>query len=162
MQFNSRFHELLNTAFSYEVTKPIFDNIKATIIGEIPYQSERFGFPVSMDSWDVDMRRVDWFLCHRGEMIQEPLQVLVLGMPEAQQNQILCYPNPFSGELHICFDAEAFDKDEIAIYDMMGRKVFAQPYLFTEGENHITIGPDLPSGLYLLKVGSYSQRILKY
>ena len=36
MQFNSRFHELLNTAFSYEVTKPIFDNIQATMIGEVP------------------------------------------------------------------------------------------------------------------------------
>ena len=161
MQFNSRFHVLLNTAFSYEVTKPIFDNIKATIIGEIPYQSERFGFPVSMDSWNEDMRRVDWFLCQRGEKIQEPLQMLVLGMSEAQQHQFLCYPNPFSGELHICFDAETFDKNEIVIYDMMGRKVFAQSFLKHQGYNEIVLQPDLKAGVYVLKLGGQTIKIVK-
>ena len=162
LQFNTRFHELLGTTFSYEVTKPIFDDIKETIIDEVPFQSDRFGFPMSLDSWDEDMRNVDWFLHHRCEMIQEPLEMLLVGLTEAQQSQFLCYPNPFSGELHICLDAEAFDKDEVAIYDMMGRKVFAMPLQFDNANPTITFNPHLNAGVYVLRIGKLTQKIVRY
>ena len=162
LQFNTRFHELLGTTFSYEVTKPIFDDIKEIIIDELPFQSDRFGFPRSLDSWDEDMRNVDWFLHHRCEMIQEPLEMLLVGLTEAQQSQFLCYPNPFSGELHICLDAEAFDKDEVAIFDMLGRKVFAMPLQFDNANPTITFNPHLNAGVYVLRIGKLTQRIVRY
>ena len=162
LQFNTRFHELLGTTFSYEVTKPIFDYIQETIIDEVPFQSDRFGFPRSLDSWDEDMRNVDWFLHHRCEMIQEPLEMLLVGLTEAQQSQFLCYPNPFSGELHICLDAEAFDKDEVAIFDMLGRKVFAMPLQFDNANPTITFNPHLNAGVYVLRIGKLTQRIVRY
>ena len=162
LQFNTRFHELLGTTFSYEVTKPIFDDIKETIIDEVPFQSDRFGFPMSLDSWDEDMRNVNWFLHHRCEMIQEPLEMLLVGLTEAQQSQFLCYPNPFSGELHICLDAEAFDKDEVAIFDMLGRKVFAMPLQFDNANPTITFNPHLNAGVYVLRIGKLTQRIVRY
>ena len=162
LQFNTRFHELLGTTFSYEVTKPIFDDIKEAIIDEVPFQSDRFGFPMSLDSWDEDMRNVDWFLHHRCEMIQEPLEMLLVGLTEAQQSQFLCYPNPFSGELHICLDAEAFDKDEVAIFDMLGRKVFAMPLQFDNANPTISFNPHLNAGVYVLRIGKLTQRIVRY
>ena len=162
LQFNTRFHELLGTTFSYEVTKPIFDYIQEIIIDEVPFQSDRFGFPRSLDSWDEDMRNVDWFLHHRCEMIQEPLEMLLVGLTEAQQSQFLCYPNPFSGELHICLDAEAFDKDEVAIFDMLGRKVFAMPLQFDNANPTITFNPHLNAGVYVLRIGKLTQRIVRY
>ncbi len=162
LRFNTRFHELLGTTFSYEVTKPIFDDIKEAIIDEVPFQSDRFGFPMSLDSWDEDMRNVDWFLHHRCEMIQEPLEMLLVGLTEAQQSQFLCYPNPFSGELHICLDAEAFDKDEVAIFDMLGRKVFAMPLQFDNANPTITFNPHLNAGVYVLRIGKLTQRIVRY
>ncbi len=161
MRFNERFHELLNTAFSYEVTKPIFDNIKATIIDEVPFQSERFGFPTNMDTWNDDMRRVDWFLLRRCEMIQEPLQLLFVGLPEAQQSQFLCYPNPFSGDLHICFDSDAVGATEISIYDLFGRKVFAQSCMLSHGYNDIMLQPNLCAGVYVLKLGCQTMKIVR-
>ena len=161
MRFNERFHELLNTAFSYEVTKPIFDDIKETINNEVPCQSERFGFPTNMDAWDEDMRRVDWFLRHRCEKIQEPLQVLFVGLPEAQQCQFMCYPNPFSGDLHVCFDADAGGATEISIYDLLGRKVFTQSCMLTQGYNDIMLQPNLCAGMYVLKVGCQTMKIVK-
>ena len=161
MRFNDRFHELLNTAFSYEVTKPIFDNIKATIIDEVPLQSERFGFPTNMDTWNDDMRRVDWFLFRRCEMIQEPLQMLLVGLPETQQSQFLCYPNPFSGDLHICFDSDAVGATEISIYDLFGRKVFAQSCMLSHGYNDIMLQPNLCAGVYVLKLGCQTMKIVR-
>jgi hypothetical protein len=39
--FNNRFHDLLNTVFSYENTAPFFVSIKETLTPEIPFQSYR-------------------------------------------------------------------------------------------------------------------------
>ena len=43
---------------------------------------------------------------------------------------------------------------------MMGRKVFAMPYLMTEGDNAITLHPNLNAGLYLLRIGSRAIKIV--
>ncbi|MBQ5457843.1 MAG: T9SS type A sorting domain-containing protein, partial [Bacteroidales bacterium] len=72
------------------------------------------------------------------------------------------YPNPFSNEIHIVVDAERFAATEIVAYDMMGKKVFVMPCLLTTGENRITIHPSLSKGVYLLKVGDNTQRIVRY
>lgn len=160
-RFENRFHELLDTAFSYEVTKPIFDNIKEAIIDEVPLQSERFGFPTSMEAWNTDMGRVNWFLMNRGSDILEPLHEFLMDLPELKQEPMLCYPNPSTGEIHINFEADVVGATEIAIYDLMGRKVFAQPCMLTVGYNEMVLQPRLDVGVYVLKVGSYTQKIIR-
>ncbi len=161
MQFNGRFYELLNTAFSYDVTKPIFDNIKATIIDEVPYQSERFGFPEDMDKWNEDMGHMNWFLMKRAEYIQVPISELV--SVDAHESQTLsCYPNPTIGDIRLSFDADAHGNTEVDIYDMMGRKVFIQHCTVIQGHNDIVLQPDLKAGVYVLKVGRYTQRIVRF
>ena len=160
-RFDARFHELLNSAFDYSVTGPILENAKTTLEPEVPFQSDRFGFPHSVDEWNTDMARNDWFLFRRGELILEPLNGLLYDLPEDTLEAFRCYPNPTSGEIHLMFDADAFSTTEIGIYDMMGRKVFAMPCLLTDGDNAITIHPNLNAGLYLLKVGCYAIKIVK-
>ena len=71
-----------------------------------------------------------------------------------------CYPNPSSGVIHLCLDSEAMNADEISIYDMMGRKVFAQSCVATEGI--ITLQPQLEAGVYLLRMGGFTQKIVRY
>jgi hypothetical protein len=161
-QFNHRFHELLGTAFSYSTTKPIFDNAKAAIINEVQFQSDRFGFPTSVDTWNEAMGRVNWFLMKRSENMEEHLQELLINLPEIQEVGLACYPNPFSGDLHLLYDADVVEVNEIAIYDLTGRKVFAMPCQHTEGTNEITLHPRLSAGVYVLKVGNLVQRIVKY
>ena len=160
-QFKGRFYDLLNTTFSYEVTKPIFDGIKMAIENEVPYQSGRFGFPVDMDKWNEDMGNVNWFLRRRAEYIQVSIDELE-GVDEYEGKSLSCYPNPTTGEIRINYDQEPQGKSEIAIYDMMGKKVFAQSIGMMEIQNGITIHPNLKGGVYLLKIGSRATKIVKY
>ena len=161
-QFNSRFHELLNTAFDYSTTGPIFENIKTAIIDEVPFQSQRFGFPTSVDSWNEAMGNMNWFLLKRSESIEEHLQDWLYDIPEIRQHhKLLCYPNPTAGEIHLCIPAQQFCPSEIVIYDIMGRKVFCQPCRLIEGQTLITISPNLAAGVYVLKIGDLTQKIIR-
>ena len=77
-------------------------------------------------------------------------------------HSLFCYPNPSSDVIHILVNAERQENEEIAIYDMMGRRVFVQSCQLWEGENSFIINPSLPSGMYVLRIGRYTQRIMRY
>ena len=161
-RFISRFQELLNTSFSNEVTSPIFEEIKLRIEPEVPLQSERFGFPESMEEWASDMAKVDYFLSARPNFVLEPLNDLLIGIPENQSvESIMCFPNPFSDEIHLRLLSDDNKVGEIAIYDVLGRKILSEAFS-TETGNEITLNPSLPAGVYVLKVGSHSRRIVRY
>ena len=161
-RFISRFQELLNTSFSNEVTSPIFEEIKLRIEPEVPLQSERFGFPESMEEWASDMAKVEYFLRARPNYVLEPLNDLLIGIPENQSvESIMCFPNPFSDEIHLRLLSDDNKVGEIAIYDVLGRKVLSEAFS-TETGNEITLNPSLPAGVYVLKVGSHSRRIVRY
>ena len=161
-RFISRFQELLNTSFSDEVTSPIFEEIKLRIEPEVPLQSERFGFPESMEEWASDMDKVEYFLRARPNCVLDPLNDLLIGIPENQSvESIMCFPNPFSDEIHLRLLSDDNKVGEIAIYDVLGRKVLSEAFS-TETGNEITLNPSLPAGVYVLKVGSHSRRIVRY
>ena len=90
--------------------------------------------------------------------------IAVLDVEEYSYNPIMrLYPNPSSNEIHLILDVDAsFRADEICIYDLLGRKVYAQPCIITDGQTEITIHPQLEAGLYLLRMGIYSQKIARY
>lgn len=160
-RFENRFIELLDSAFSYSTTGPIFEDIKMRIEPEIPLQSERFGIPSTIEAWNTVMNEVDYFLSARTYYIIEPLHNLVVGIPENQDNGIICYPNPFTEEIRIGIDSEDFGEKEVAIYDLMGRKVFAQPCCLNTGYNTIVLHPVLGSGMYFLKLGNHAMKIVR-
>jgi hypothetical protein len=92
----------------------------------------------------------------------DPMHELLTDLVEKQEIGILCYPNPSSGEIHISIDFERLVADEIAIYDMLGRKVFAMPYQFDNANPTITFNPPLKAGVYVLKIGELTRKILRY
>lgn len=107
------------------------------------------------------MGHMNWFLMKRAEYIQVPISELV--SVDAHDSQTLsCYPNPTIGDIHLSFDADAHGSMEIDIYDMMGRKVFVQHCTVIQGHNDIVLQPDLKAGVYVLKVGRYTQRIVRF
>lgn len=161
-QFTSRFNELVLSTLSYQNTKPYFDYIKATLASEVPNQSHRFGSPSTYSTWlYYSMHVIDEFLSERPDAIIESLNGF-LSIGQAAVLDFHCYPNPFSGELRINITSDVFGTDEISIYDITGRKVFAAPCLITEGNNEITIHPNLSPGVYILKIGSHAQQIVRY
>ncbi len=161
-QFDVRFHKLLNTAFDYSVTGPILENAKTTLESEVPFQSDRFGFPRSVEEWNIDMAQNDWFLLNRAELILESLERLVYDLPKKPLEALQCYPNPTSGEIHLSFDSESFGATEIDVYDMLGNKVFDATVSYIAGITEITINPNLSPGVYVLRIDELTQRIVRY
>lgn len=160
-QFVHRFNELVSTRFSYQNTKPYFDYIKQTLQDEVPNQIERFHCPEAYSSWEnYCMPVIDYFLRERPENILEALDDFV-SVDEFLTSVLGCYPNPFSDEIHIGVEAEGLGAKEVVIYDLLGRKVFSETVVAENG-NEIILNPELPAGVYVLKMGGHSQRIVRY
>ena len=161
IRFASRFNELVSGALSYENTKPYFDYIKQKLQDEVPNQMERFGRPPkNMEEWELYcMGVINQFLRERPEKILEELES-ILSYEKPLLVDVKCFPNPSSGEMHLSVEADAFYISQINIYDLLGRKVYAQPCVLNEGQTILTINPDLPAGVYVLKIGSSAMRII--
>ena len=88
----------------------------------------------------------------------------VLDVEEYLCNPIIrLYPNPSSDEIHLILNVDAsFRADEISIYDLLGRKVYTQPCVVTDNQTEIPLYPQLETGIYLLRMGSYTQKIVRY
>ena len=156
-----RFMDLMSHKFGYEYTGPVLASLSATIADEIPNLSRRFSYPVSDSVWQADVDRIDAFLRNRNSMMEAQLMMLMHVVSFQTEVGFACYPNPFTNELHISIDAD-FGADEIAIYDMLGRKVFAMPCRFDHANPTLTFNPHLEAGVYVLKIGELTRKILRY
>ena len=160
-QFARRFNELASTTFAYRNTKPYFDYIKQTLQDEVPNQIERFSCPQTYSEWEsYCMPVIDYFLSERPEKIIEELSAF-LSVDEPVMVAVGCYPNPFKDEIHLQWLLVDGKAHEVAIYDVLGRKVFSET-LVADKTDGINIHPNLPAGVYVLKVGTYAQRMVKY
>ena len=163
--FSTRFDDLMMNQLNYESILPYYTALRAEVEQEIPNQCARFRFPQDVERWENDMTRVEDFLFGLNGRMQTQLNGFYeqhhTGMAE-WTSPFTCYPNPFTDEIHLRFWATTLEVNEIAIYDMMGRKVFMMPCLLKEGRNEITFNPNLSPGVYIIKVGNHTQRIVKY
>ena len=161
-QFRDRFNYLVTRELSYAVTKTYFDYIKQALEGEVQNQVDRFNSPGNYGTWVYYcMAVIDLFLNERPDKIIETLNYS-FGVTDLEVTEFQCYPNPFSEEILIGVCTNSMMAEEIAIYDLLGRKVFAMPYIFTDGNNVVSIHPQLPAGVYVLKIGNKQQQIVKY
>ena len=159
--FESRAMELSQGLLSYENTFPIHHDIVETLRPNVESHMHRFGIPASMSEWENGNAMIDGFLYSRFETFWDGWNVFV-GLPQYSEERSSVFPNPFSDELHISIDTYNSGAHDIAIYDMLGRKVFSQQCRFAAGGNSVTINPQLPTGIYFLKVGSLTQKIICY
>ena len=160
--FRQRYHDLCNTIFSYGYMKSVLDEFEQTVEGEIEAQSERFNFPVSKAVWHADMAKVDDFFNKRDSCFRTELDEFIVSIKELDNGGALslCYPNPSSGEIHLLISPDAIDDQEIAIFDLLGRKVFSAPVGFSGNGEESVINPKLPKGVYVLRLGHFTQRIV--
>jgi hypothetical protein len=103
---------------------------------------------------------IDFFLRERPDNILEALDDFV-SVDQFLTSVLGCYPNPSCDEIHIGIEAEGFGAKEVVIYDLLGRKVFSE-MVVAENGNEIILNPELPAGVYVLKMGGHSQRIVRY
>jgi hypothetical protein len=158
--FRNRYNELSTSYLSYDFMKAILVQYGQIVEGEIDAQAHRFNFPPHRERWLTDMNKADQFLRQRDLYFREELKNF-FGIEQPIQAPISCHPNPFTDEIRINIEAEQTDTNEIAIYDLLGRKVFSAPCVCTEGTNEITLHPNLAPGMYVLKVGAYVTRLVR-
>lgn len=157
--FKTRAMELCEGMFLFENTYPLYQSIVDTLRPNVNGHVHRFGNPSSIDAWENGNLYIYGFLSHRVETFWENWYGFV-DLYDHAVEKVCVYPNPSSGVIHLSFDADISDANEIVIFDLMGRKVFAASCL--PNSNGITINPKLPAGIYVLKVGNFVQRIVRY
>lgn len=161
--FNNRFHELLNTVFSYENTAPFFVSIKETLTPEIPFQSDRFGCPNSVDTWNTNMGHTHWFLQKRGEYIEPVLTDFLKPWPinEDTCTRIEVFPNPTNGPITLRLEADHAETFPCSVYDVIGHLVYAQTLSCDVGSNTYSVPLPQTPGLYLVKINDMITKIVR-
>ena len=161
-QFILRLNHLAMNEFSYETSKPVYDHIMQALQGEVANQITRFNHPASFEVWEnYSMVVVDQFLKKRPQMIMQELMEF-MSIETIGSLAFRCYPNPSSGDINLHIAREILDAQEIVIYDLLGRKVFEQPIHRSNGFDEITIQPQLQAGVYLVRIGSHTEKIVRY
>lgn len=156
--FRNRYYQLRESCFSYDYMKSVLDEYEHLVEGEIASQAQRFRFPRNMERWQQDMGLANDFLLKRDQYYQQEL-LYYLDVDEAASEVVSCYPNPFIDEIRLSsYPSDEGKPQEVAIYDVLGRKVFSE----TCNADEVTLNPNLPAGVYMLKVGTMTQRIVKY
>lgn len=158
-RFLLRFNELLSSQFTYEVTKAYFDDAAALVRGEVPSQCERFGLPLSLGQWEYDITAINRFLRMRvGNMIDRLGDFFTA--EDNNTNIELLYPNPVSDDLHLILWSDGFTVNDIELFDLMGRKLYSQKIVLMEGENYLNLSCPFASGIYILRFGNKTQKIV--
>jgi hypothetical protein len=75
-------------------------------------------------------------------------------------NKFSLYPNKFTTELNLVFNALSKQEAEVILVDVLGHEVYRQLYSVEMGANHLRIEPNLQDGLYLLTIIYDDQRII--
>ena len=159
-RFCKRYRELSQTYFSYGFLKSVLDEYGRLVEGEAEDQFNRFHFPWSMNRYYMGMDQADAFFRQRHDYFREEIKDY-LAVGETPSEVVSCYPNPFTDEIHLLWLADGDKAHEVAIYDVLGRKVFSEICNVDSGDR-IILKPHLSSGVYMLRVGSHTERIVRY
>jgi hypothetical protein len=72
---------------------------------------------------------------------------------EKEQRTFSLYPNPTAGDVLLEYAAETDGQVDVSVMDAVGKTVFNNTALVSEGTNSIELAlPELPDGIYLLRV----------
>ena len=156
--FEARATELCGSVFRYENTFPLFQGIVETLRPNVEYHVYRFGNPVSVAEWNTGNSYTQGFLLRRIESFFDQWHAFT-GVDENTENTFSVYPNPTTGEIHLRLDAEWMDHAEMAFYDVLGRKVYSG-ILVPGNSGEITLRPGLPAGVYVMRIGKQTIKLI--
>lgn len=70
-------------------------------------------------------------------------------------------PNPNNGDFVIKLESSRKSSSNISLYNMLGQEVWSNSYEVPMGENEIPISTKLSAGMYVLKIHSESEELMK-
>ena len=156
-KFKNRFDELLQTHFDYSETGVYVQEIKNQLIQEIPTQHRRFNYPLGMEEWNASFGDLNWILENRPTAIRPYVDELVGTDEWFSSADISCFPNPFEDELSVEFFGDPSEDCLLQIFDMIGHECYQQ----VVSASSCRVSVQLPSGMYLLKIGGQSKIVVR-
>jgi hypothetical protein len=163
-KFRHRVNELCSTVLQYENTAPYLDEVEQAIRMEVPNLIARHGYPESIHYWNWGCSLVRNFLQDRIDAYLvkcddfEPLKVHDY---QSNTDDFIIYPNPTEDEVHIMMLDGRSRETGFLLCDLMGRVIMGgKSYLSACQE--IVLGSELRSGVYVVKIGPYAHKFVKY
>lgn len=157
--FYQRYVELLSSAFSVPYLQSVLEDYRQMVEGEIAAQSDRFGFPVNLERWNDDMERTEDFFRTRNDYFQQEILAFI-SIEDTVASSFVCAPNPSSGDFHIIIQSSENTILPLVIYDVTGRLVYSKELYIFASENVIPVQTHLSAGLYLVKIGEITSRLV--
>ena len=158
-QFAQRFNELMTTVFAYKNAKPFYDEIDGLIDVEVKRQMNRFGQPEGGYPATYEVWRKYNMVCVNDFLKERPAHNFI-SLPEPKVERLHCSRQWFDTGIVVDIAASDFGPEEIVFYDLSGKQVFSQGCLLSQGDNAIRLSPDLPAGVYLVKVGEKVDKVV--
>lgn len=163
LQFIKRFNQLLNTAFAFSNTEPIFNEAYSAISEEIPNQSNRFGNPESARKWEKRMSRIRSFLSNRKGEIDNKLRELYLASTSSITFNSV-YPSPSHNEILAQIDVNIEVKKivlvDIQIFDITGRQYYFATQAVGAGVSEISIPSPTKPNIYIIVIGGKGKKYM--
>lgn len=156
--FEARATELCSSVFLYENTYPMYQGIVEALRPNVESHSYRHGIPASVSDWEYGITFTKGFLNHRIRTFWDEWHAFN-DLEEGYEAQMSILPNPSSDEIHLHLNNVLTYDAEIVIYDVLGRKVFAGTG--SSGTQEITLNPELPAGVYFLKINNSVAKIIR-
>ena len=163
-KFAERVEALCADAFRYENTSPYLNEIKSVIQSEIANESFRFGYPQSQEYWYWSVSLIDDFLRHRVESYQQQYEAYLPAKPfefESNTDDFVIFPNPTEDEVNIMMLDGRSRKVDFVICDVMGR-CMVNGTCYLPACEPVVVGSELRSGVYVVKIGPYSHKFVKF
>ncbi len=162
--FKARAEALCGSLFQYESTSLVFNDIVERLRPKIDDQKHRFGYPPTMEVWNNGNAEIDAFLQGRVAHYLDDVNSFPLLQDDftlSHLDQFTCYPNPTVGEMRIEMRVGWPRTIGVTVFNVMGQVVYRQSTGISEGET-IVLHADLPAGVYLIRIGSYTQRWVRF
>ena len=159
VKFVNRFSQLLHTAFAYETTKKYINEALRLLIDEVPNQVARFNNPDEFKNWKRHMSGVDTFLSIRDKFVIQQMYEHFLSDNSSPTN-VSIFPSPAQNEIHILMEFEKTASAAIQIFDRSGRLLYGAERIFGKGLSETSIPIQLPSGVYVLRIGKASKKFV--
>jgi hypothetical protein len=157
--FINRFNQLLKTALAFETTKPLKDKAFETLKGEIPNQVARFHNPDSLQLWEQHMDGIVSFLSLRKNHVLEQMHDYYLSDDFTSTIDAL-YPSPVQNEIRVQTHFDKTAMTAVQIFDLNGRERVSIDWAFGTGNNELTLPIQLPSGIYVLRIGDTTRKFV--
>lgn len=161
--FSQRLYELCNGPLQYDSIAPYHQAIKQKLAPSISDQTQRFGYPETMDYWNWGNYLIDNFLKQRTATYLNEFEQLAMFKPTSyidNTDDFVCFPNPTYDAIYIQLLNGRSRPLEITVSDALGKIYIHENHYFVPSET-LQLGSSLNPGLYIIKVGTSYHRFLK-